>query len=108
MIVIDNRPSLTRRQVLWSAAGGLLRAQPVSGSKYLLLDSSLIAAKSGVKLTLGEVRKDTHNPLFLEDKPWEPRFDNLYANVVYDEQEKIFKCWYSPFITDQKTTATPR
>ena len=31
------------------------------------------------------------------------RFDNLYANVIYDEQEKIFKCWYSPFIVDNSS-----
>ncbi|MHC4725584.1 MAG: hypothetical protein ACYS9V_15335 [Planctomycetota bacterium] len=33
-------------------------------------------------------------------QPWEMRFDNLYANVIYDEQENIYKCWYSPFIID--------
>jgi hypothetical protein len=70
------------------------------GDRYLLLDSRLIASTENAKLTLGKVRKHTGNPLFEEDKPWEKRFDNLYANVIYDEQEKIYKCWYSPFIVD--------
>ncbi|MHC4690787.1 MAG: hypothetical protein ACYS5F_14315 [Planctomycetota bacterium] len=47
--------------------------------------------------------KHKDNPLFEEDKPWEKRFDNLYANVIYDEQENIYKCWYSPFIVDNSS-----
>ncbi|HUS71858.1 MAG TPA: hypothetical protein VMY06_02245, partial [Sedimentisphaerales bacterium] len=42
-----------------------------------------------------------------EDKPWEPRYDNLYANVVYDREEDLYKCWYSPFIIDERTSETP-
>jgi len=56
------------------------------------------AIKKGV--LKGKVKKHKDNPLFGEDKPWEMRFDNLYANVIYDEQENIYKCWYSPFIID--------
>ncbi|MHC4842201.1 MAG: hypothetical protein ACYTEE_00220 [Planctomycetota bacterium] len=70
------------------------------GDRYLLLDSRIIDNTENVKLTLGKVQKHKANPLFEEDKPWEKRFDNLYANVIYDEHEKIFKCWYSPFIID--------
>ncbi len=68
--------------------------------RYLLLDSRIIGNTENVKLTIGKVQKYRGNPLFEEDKPWEKRFDNLYANVIYDEQEKIYKCWYSPFIID--------
>ena len=49
-------------------------------------------------LTVGNVQKDKNNPLFKEDKSWEPRFDNPYCSVIYDEEEKIYKCWYSIFI----------
>ena len=68
--------------------------------RYLLLDSRIIENAENAKLTIGKVQKYKGNPLFEEDKPWEKRFDNLYANVIYDEQEKIYKCWYSPFIID--------
>jgi hypothetical protein len=68
--------------------------------RYLLLDSRIIDNSKNAKLTIGKVQKYKGNPLFEEDKPWEMRFDNLYANVIYDEQEKIYKCWYSPFIID--------
>jgi len=75
-------------------AGKVLR------DRYLLLDSRVIDGTRNAKLTVGAVQKHKRNPLFAEDKPWEPRFDNLYANVLYDEEEKLYKCWYSPFIVD--------
>lgn len=70
-------------------------------SRYLVLDSRNIAKTQNAKLTLGKVNKHSANPLFGEDKPWEVRFDNLYANVIYDKEEEIYKCWYSPFIIDK-------
>jgi hypothetical protein len=76
--------------------------------RFLLLDSHIVERTKNAKLTVGKVQKDRRNPLFAEDKPWEPRFDNLYANVLYDEDEELYKCWYSPFIIDESTTNTPR
>ena len=70
---------------------------------FLLLDSRLVGETTNAHLAVGTVTKHTANPLFAEDKPWEIRFDNLYANVIYDSEEKLFKCWYSPFIVDVKT-----
>ncbi len=69
-------------------------------NRYLLLDSRIVEKTENARLTPGEVQKYRGNPLFEEDKPWEKRFDNLYANVLYDEQEGLYKCWYSPFIVD--------
>ena len=66
--------------------------------RYLVLDSRIIESKENLQLTVGVVRKDKNNPLFKEDKPWEPRFDNPYSSVIYDKEEKIYKCWYSMFI----------
>jgi len=66
--------------------------------RYLLLDSRIIESTDNAELTIGVVLKDKNNPLFKEDKPWEPRFDNPYSSVIYDEEEKIYKCWYSIFI----------
>jgi len=66
--------------------------------RYLVLDSRIIDTVENAHLTVGVVQKDENNPLFREDKPWEPRFDNPYCSVVYDEDEGIFMCWYSIFI----------
>jgi len=75
--------------------------------RFLLLDSRIVQSAENARLTVGTVQKDKRNPLFVEDKPWEPRFDNLYANVLYDKEERLYKCWYSPFIIDESTTNTP-
>ena len=79
---------------------------PQRREKFLLLDSRIIESTKNAKLTLGEVRKEKSNPLFVEDQPWEPRYDNMYPNVIYDEEENLYKCWYCPFIVDQRTTET--
>jgi len=74
--------------------------------EYLLLDDRLVADAQGVTLRLGPVKKHPANPLMREDKPWELRYDNVYANVLYDESAKLFKCFYSPFIIDEATANT--
>ena len=96
---------------IWStgANGAGKKSNDVSKrDRYLLLDSRIIDQTISAKLFLGKVKKHTANPLFGEDKPWEPRFNNLYANVVYDREERLYKCWYSPFIVDESTSNTPR
>jgi len=75
-----------------------LSTKDLSRDRYLLLDSRIIESADNAKLTVGAVRKDRNNPLFKEDKPWEPRFDNPYVSVIYDQEDKIYKCWYSVFI----------
>ena len=72
----------------------------VKHDRFLLLDDRVVEATRNARLSVGSVRKDRRNPLFGEDKPWERRFDNLYANVIFDEEAGIYKCWYSPFIVD--------
>ncbi|MCP4642280.1 MAG: hypothetical protein GY851_17680 [bacterium] len=76
-------------------------------TKHLVLDARVIDSTINATLTVGAVKKDPRNPLFREDKPWEPRYDNLYANVLFDEAEGVYRCWYSPFIIDERTTSTP-
>ena len=69
-------------------------------NKYLLLDNRVTEQVENAKLTVGVAHKHPSNPLFVEDKPWEQRFDNYYGNVIYDEEDELYKCWYSPFIID--------
>jgi hypothetical protein len=71
--------------------------------RHLLLDERIIEDVQNAELTLGTVKKHDANPLFGEDKPWEHRFDNLYANIIYDEEDQLYKCWYSPFIVSHTT-----
>ena len=79
----------------------------IQETRYLVLDDRLIDEVIAAELTVGEITKHPQNPLFGEDKPWEPRFDNVYANVIYDVEDKRYKCWYNPFIIDERVTHTP-
>ena len=75
--------------------------------RYLLLDTSLWAQADHLTVTPGSARKDSQNPLFGEELPWEVRCDNLYPNVIFDPADNLYKCWYNPFIIDAATTDTP-
>jgi hypothetical protein len=100
---------LSRRTLLLFAGGvPMMRAAPAASEKRLLLDSRVTERAEDVRLRIGAPVKHSANPLFREDRPWEPRFDNLYANVLFDEQERIFKCWYSPFLIDDAVSSTLR
>ena len=76
------------------------QSEQTTRTKYLLLNNKVIENVKNTKLTVGVVKKHPSNPLFVEDKPWEQRFDNLYGNVIYDEEDELYKCWYSPFVID--------
>ena len=78
---------------------GRLQARRLA-RRHLLLDSRIVEDVQNADLSLGVVQKHKGNPLFGEDRPWEKRFDNLYANVIFDEEEQLYKVWYSPFIVD--------
>ena len=60
------------------------------------MDAHFIDETAEAKLTVAEIAKHAQKPLFAEDKPWEPRFDNLYANVIYDKEDNIYKLLVQP------------
>lgn len=74
---------------------------------YLLLDNRLWERDSDIQLVAGVLKKDSDNPLFGADKPWEFRLDNMYPNVVYDDDKGIFRCWYSSFESWSCTSQEP-
>ena len=80
---------------------------------YLVIDNSLVSERHNVHLELGRVDKSNSNPLFVEEffgdppKRWEARYDNLYPNVVYDQNKGSFKLWYNAFIRAGQSEETP-
>jgi len=56
------------------------------------------AAAANLTMVIGTVQKHPGNPLFVQDKPWEPRLDNGYPNVVYDANavgtDGPWRLWY--------------
>lgn len=96
----------TRREFLTSMGAAMRAAE--ARQRYLFLDSRVVERVEHAALRVDTVRKDSRNPLFGEDKPWEARFDNLYANVLREPATGMYRCWYSPFIVDEAARATPR
>ena len=72
----------------------------------LLLDGRVVDSTQNVRLAVGTVAKHGGNPLFGEEEEWEVRFDNLYPNVLWDEDTLLYRCWYHLFIVDPTTTET--
>eukprot|EP00038_Savillea_parva_P016737 m.17866 g.17866 ORF g.17866 m.17866 type:complete len:521 (-) comp3542_c0_seq1:152-1714(-) len=61
---------------------------------------------SGLAIQIGKVEKYSGNPLFQQDKPWEPRLDNGYPNVVYDTASGLagdgpWRLWYGGLGSDE-------
>ena len=85
----------------WTEAVVVVQSPP----KRLVLDSLVIDRVENLRLMPGRVEKDPHNPLFQADKPWENALNNLYPNVVYDEQEQRYKLWYKCVLSDADVIA---
>ena len=76
-------------------------------TQHHLLDPRVVAEAANARLVPGPVVKEPANPLFVENRPWEVRLDNLYANLVHDAAAGVCRCWYSPFIVDEAEKTTP-
>ena len=86
-------------------AAACFGAAPPPASKHLVLDSRVILSTENAQLRPGTVQKDARNPLMPADKPWEDSLDNLYANVIYDQEEHLFKLWYHTLIVTPEARA---
>lgn len=73
--------------------------------KHLLLDSRLVDEAVNASLVLGTPQKHPANPLFQADKPWENSMNNLYPNVLWDEEQQLFKLWYKCVLADKEVIA---
>jgi hypothetical protein len=80
-------------------------AQLRDRAKQLVLDNRVIAATNNVRLVLGRVVKEARNPLFRADQPWENALNNLYPNLIYDEEARCFKLWYKCVLADTNVAA---
>ena len=73
--------------------------------KQVLLDPRVVAEATGSLLVMGTVQKAPSNPLFQADKPWENSLNNLYPNVVFDPERKLFRLWYKCVLADKDAIA---
>ncbi|WP_395747946.1 M15 family metallopeptidase [Prosthecobacter sp.] len=82
-----------------------LPLETAHGQKLLLLDSRVVEKVSNAKLAPGTPQKHPANPLFQADKPWENSLNNLYPNVIWDDEAQLFKLWYKCVLADKEVIA---
>lgn len=60
----------------------------------------------GVTTEVGTPQKFTGNPLWEQDRPWEPRIDNGYPNVIHDPDDPhgAWRMWYGFLIWEYATS----
>jgi hypothetical protein len=66
----------------------------VSDKSQLFVDQVLVREADNVSFNLVPARKHPENPLVRADKPWEGWRLEIYGNVIFDQEEQIFKMWY--------------
>ena len=89
--------SILRLLLAGLAAAHLIAAEPpIAPGTYrqLFVDDHLIASTT-LRRTPHAVEKYPGNPVLLPVKPWEGQYALLYGTVIRDEEEGIWKAWYS-------------
>jgi hypothetical protein len=73
-------------------------AEPYStqpGEPVFLLESSTVEDFWAVRRRVQPPVKSSRNPVIVKDGDWEGGGPYLYGTVLFDPQDKLFKCWYS-------------
>ncbi|MDR3674547.1 MAG: hypothetical protein P4N24_03590 [Acidobacteriota bacterium] len=66
----------------------------VGGRAQLFIDRLAVLDADRVSFTLHPAEKYPHNPLLIADRPWEGWRLEMFGNVLYDDEERLFKMWY--------------
>jgi len=82
--------------VLTGASVALAGGSPfdVGNKSQLFVDRVLVRSAEGISFTLHPARKHPENPLVKAEASWEGWRLEIYGNVIYDEDEHLFKMWY--------------
>ena len=88
---------------LFTLLGGILlgssaASEPtqITSAVQLFVDDYVVDTTDGVRRQVNRWKKYPGNPVLRPSKPWEMggTYLNVYGSVIYDEDEKLFKCWY--------------
>lgn len=66
--------------------------------KHFIFDPRHLERIENARIQLTQATKHPANPLMVEDRPWEIRWDDMKPNVGFNEQTGRFELWYTPFI----------
>ncbi|MFB3829078.1 MAG: hypothetical protein ACE15B_20090 [Bryobacteraceae bacterium] len=72
----------------------LALAIQIGPQRQLFVDDHLIESTT-LRRVVHQVTKYVDNPIIMPVKPWEGQYTLLYGTVMRDEEEGIFKAWYS-------------
>ena len=65
------------------------------GTAYLFIDDAHIESLEGATKGVVPAQKVSDQPLIEKTAPWEEEWRiGSYINVIYDDEEDIFKMWY--------------
>lgn len=63
--------------------------------RQLFIDDYLIEKTENIIRRLIPFAKDSNNPLVVADQPWEARMAVPQGSVIFDEEDHIYKMWYT-------------
>ena len=75
-----------------------LHAEPVPvarGVRQLFFDNHFIAELDGLERVVNQASKPDVNPVLRREHPWEQFRAMIYGTVLYDEDDQLFKMWYT-------------
>jgi hypothetical protein len=98
-MMVSNRRAFLREAAgaafAWSAAAEPYSARP--GEPVFLLEGSTVEDSWGVRRKLNPPLKSPRNPLITKTGGWEGSGPYVYGTVLYDEREKLYRCWYTVY-----------
>jgi hypothetical protein len=99
--------AFTRRSLLAATGVSLLDArthatQPRApelqvvrgGEPTFVLEGSTLEDLWRVRRVLHPAIKSPRNPIMVKDRPWEGYGPFIHGTVLYDPEDRLFKCWY--------------
>ena len=64
------------------------------GAPQIFVDMSDVEEVDNIQQRFHTAEKHPNNPVIFAQHPWERAGGGPCASVIYDDEEKIFKCWY--------------
>ena len=74
------------------------------GAPQVFVDTGTIEKLDNVQQIFHQAERHPANPVISPTRPWEREGGGPAAAVIFDEEEKIFKCWYQGVIGDKLGT----
>lgn len=82
---------------------------------YYFFDRGILLGQNNnnIQILPAVGKKDKSGPFLTQEyfsenpKLWEPRFDNAYPNVLYDDKEKLYRLYYTQTVQDKLSENNP-